>query len=116
MDFYTFPGMGRKDGIYRHEGKDNTDSSFTTNNLFHSALAKKQVIKMKLFKYLISLIKPILITSNLIVFSTFIVTGLIMYRLGNRDIALILFFAAFLYILFNKIESMDRRIKELGEE
>ena len=67
----------------------------------------------KALNYLISLARPILITSNLIVFSTFIVTGLIMYRLGNRDIGLILFVAAFLYILFNKIESMDRRIKQL---
>ena len=68
----------------------------------------------KIFKYLIRLARPILITSNLIVFSTFIVTGLIMYKIGNRDIGLILFFAAFLYILFNKIESMDRRIKQMG--
>lgn len=67
----------------------------------------------KTLSHLISLARPILITSNLIVFSTFIVTGLIMYRLGNRDIGLILFVAAFLYILFNKIESMDRRIKQL---
>lgn len=67
----------------------------------------------KIFKYLISLVRPILITSNLIVFITFIVTGFVIYRLGNRDIGMILFFAAFLYILFNKIESMDRRIKEL---
>ncbi len=67
----------------------------------------------KVFKYLISLMKPILITSNLIVFITFIATGGVMYRLGNRDIGLILFFAAFLYIIFNKIESIDRRIKNL---
>ena len=73
------------------------------------------MIKMrKVFNYLKALIKPILITSNLIVFSTFIVTGFIMYKfVGNREIGLILFFAAFLYILFNKIESMDRRLKEL---
>ena len=70
-------------------------------------------LKMKIIKYLISLARPILITSNLIVFTTFIVTGFVMYRLGNKYIALVLFFAAFLYILFNKIESMDRRIKEL---
>lgn len=69
----------------------------------------------KTFKYLISLARPILTTSNLIVFITFIVTGFIMYKLNNRDIGLILFFAAFLYILFNKIESMDRRIKFLEE-
>ena len=69
----------------------------------------------KIFKYLISLARPILMTSNLIVFITFTVTGFIMYRVGNRDIGLILFFGAFLYILFNKIESMDRRIKELEE-
>ena len=71
---------------------------------------------MKIFKYLISLMKPILITSNLIVFTTFIVTGFVMYRLGDETIGLILFFAAFLYILFNKVESMDRRIKELEEK
>jgi len=75
------------------------------------------VIKLKkTFKYLISLVRPILITSNLIVFTTFIVTGFIMYKIGSRDIGLILFFAAFLYILFNKIESMDRRIKLLEEK
>ena len=76
-------------------------------------MANEQVIKMKIFKYIISLAKPILITSNLIVFTTFLVTGFIIYRLGNKDMGLILFFAAFLYILFNKVESMDRRIKEL---
>ena len=81
-------------------------------------MAEEQVIRMKrtIFEYLKSLIKPILMTSNLIVFSTFIVTAFIMYRLGNENIGLILFFAAFLYILFNKIESMDRRIKELEEK
>jgi len=68
----------------------------------------------KLFNYLKSLIKPILITSNLIVFTTFLVTALIMYKfIGNKEIGAVLFFAAFLYILFNKIESIDRRIKEL---
>jgi len=71
---------------------------------------------MKIIKYLISLAKPILTTSNLIVFITFMATGFVMYKLNNRDIALVLFFAAFLYILFNKIESMDRRIKELEEK
>ena len=74
----------------------------------------------KIFEFLISLIKPvirpILITSNLIVFTTFILTGFIMYRfVGNRTIGTILFFAAFLYILFNKIDSMNRRIKMLEE-
>ncbi len=71
---------------------------------------------MKLFNYIKSLLRPILITSNLIVFITFIITALIMYKIGNRYIALVLFFSAFLYILFNKIESMDRRIKELEEK
>jgi len=70
----------------------------------------------KTFNYLISLARPILITSNLIVFITFIVTAFIMYKLENRDIAIVLFLAAFLYILFNKIESMDRRIKLLEEK
>ncbi len=81
-------------------------------------MAKEQVIKLgikKIFKYLIALARPILITSNLIVFTTFIVTGFIMYKVGSRDIGLILFFTSFLYILFNKIESMDRRIKQLEE-
>ena len=74
------------------------------------------MIKLKkIFKYLISLARPILITFNLIVFTTFIVTGLIVYQIGNKEIGSILFFVAFLYILFNKIESMDRRIKELEE-
>ncbi len=74
------------------------------------------MIKLKrIIKHLLSLARPILITSNLIVFTTFIVTGAIMYKLGGRIMASILFFAAFLYILFNKIESMDRRIKELEE-
>ena len=68
---------------------------------------------MKIIKYLIRLARPILITSNLIVFITFTITALIMYKIGSKDIGLILFIAAFLYILFNKIESMDRRIKEL---
>ncbi len=70
----------------------------------------------EIFNYIKNLIRPILITSNLIVFVTFMVTAVIMYRLGNRDIGLILFIAAFLYILFNKIESMDRRIKQLEEK
>jgi len=74
-----------------------------------------EIIK-KTFNYLISLARPILITSNLIVFITFIVTAFIMYKLENRDIAIVLFLAAFLYILFNKIESMDRRIKLLEEK
>ena len=70
----------------------------------------------KIFKYIMSLIKPILTTSNLIVFITFIATGFIMYKfVGNKEIGAVLFFAAFLYILFNKIESIDRRLKELEE-
>ena len=70
----------------------------------------------KIFRYLISLARPILLTSNLIVFTVFIMTGLIMYKfIGNKEIGTILFFTAFLYILFNKIESMDRRIKGLEE-
>ena len=70
----------------------------------------------KIFNYLKRLIRPVLITSNLIVFVTFMVTAVIMYRLNNKGIALILFFVAFLYILFNKIESIDRRIKQLEEK
>ena len=70
----------------------------------------------KIFKYIISLARPILITSNLIVFITFTVTALIMYKIGSKYIGLILFFSAFLYILFNKIESIDRRIKQLEEK
>ncbi|KKN27602.1 hypothetical protein LCGC14_0862890 [marine sediment metagenome] len=77
-------------------------------------MAKEQVNKMKkIIKYLISLAKPILITSNLIVFTAFTVTGFIMYKIGSKQIGLVLFVAAFLYILFNKVESMDRRIKAL---
>ena len=70
----------------------------------------------KIFKYMMSLIKPILITSNLIVFMTFIITGFVMYKIGSRDIGLILFLTAFLYVLFNKIESIDRRLKLLEEK
>ncbi len=72
---------------------------------------------IKIFKYLLSLIKPILMTSNLIVFITFIVTAFVMYKfIDNRMVGATLFFAAFLYVLFNKIESMDRRIKILEEK
>ncbi len=75
----------------------------------------------KAFEFVIELIrpiiKPIMITSNLIVFTTFTVTGFIMYKfVGNKQIGIVLFFAAFLYVLFNKIESMDRRIKILEEK
>ena len=71
----------------------------------------------KIFKYIISLARPILITSNLIVFTTFIATGFIMYKfIGNKGIGLVLFFAAFLYIIFNKLESIDRRLKLLEEK
>jgi len=112
--------MGDKDGVFWNEGKNNTNSTFITNNLFYSSMAKKQVNQMekikKIFKHLISLVRPILITSNLLVFTTFIVTGFVMYKLNNRDIGMILFLAAFLYVLFNKIESMDRRIKILEEK
>ncbi len=82
-------------------------------------MAKEQVIKLgikKIFKHLISLARPILITSNLIVFITFTTTGLIMYKVGNKFLGLILFFAALIYIIFNKIESMDRKIKQLEEK
>ena len=83
-------------------------------NLLDDSLAKEQVIEMKkLFKHIISLARPILITSNLIVFITFSITGLIMYKIGNRTMGMIIFSSAILYIIFNKIESMDRRIKEL---
>ena len=82
-------------------------------------MAKEQVIKLKetikkIFNHIKALVRPIMITSNLVVFITFSITGLIMYRyVGNRTIGMIIFLAAILYILFNKIESMDRRIKEL---
>ena len=117
MGLHTFLGMGGKDGLYRYERKDSINGLFIANNILHSIMAKEQVIKLKkIFEYIKSLIKPILITSNLIVFTTFIITGFIIYKIGNRDIGLIIFFTAFLYILFNKIESIDRRIKELEEK
>lgn len=76
------------------------------------------MIKMikKIYKYIVSLVRPILITSNLIVFITFISTGFVMYMINRREIGMVLFFAAFLYIMFTKIESMNKRIKILEEK
>ena len=70
----------------------------------------------KIYKYIVSLVRPILITSNLIVFITFISTGFVMYMINRREIGMVLFFAAFLYIMFTKIESMNKRIKILEEK
>ena len=70
----------------------------------------------KIFNHIKALTRPILITSNLIVFITFTITALIMYKIGSRDLGLILFIAALLYILFNNMESMNRRLKELEEK
>ena len=72
----------------------------------------KETIK-KVWDYIVSLARPILMTSNIIVFVTFISTGFVMYMMNKRDIGMILFFAAFLYIIFNKMESMNKRINML---
>ena len=69
----------------------------------------------KKIKEIISyLAKPILRVSNLTVFITFIVTAFIMYKyVGNKDIGMMIMFAAFFFLLFNKVELMDKRIKLL---
>jgi len=119
VDIHTTFDMESEDRFFRIKGKDNNYGTFIAYNISYSSLAKRQVNKMeikKIFSYLKALIRPILTTSNLIVFTTFIMTGFIMYKIGSKEIGAVLFFAAFLYILFNKIESMDRRIKKLEEK
>lgn len=72
----------------------------------------------KKIKEIISLlVKPIIRISNLTVFITFIVTAFVMYRyVGNKIIGVMIMFAAFFFLLFNKIELMDKRLKLLEEK
>jgi len=72
---------------------------------------------MKIKQIIKYLIKNIIRVSNLIVFITFIVTAFVMYKyIGNRDIGIMIMFAAFFFLLFNKVELMDKRIKLLEEK
>lgn len=77
-----------------------------------------EVKMFKKIKEIISLlVKPIIRISNLTVFITFIVTAFVMYRyVGNKIIGVMIMFAAFFFLLFNKIELMDKRLKLLEEK
>ncbi len=54
--------------------------------------------------------------SNLLIFVTFIVTAWVTYWIGNENIGMIILSAALFYLLFNKVENLNKRIKILEEK
>lgn len=67
-------------------------------------------MKRKLKKTL----RVLLTTSNLFVFIAFVVTAFVMYHyVGDKTVGTTILFSVFLFLLFNKVDSIDRRLKIL---
>ncbi len=71
-------------------------------------MAEEQVIKMekKIISYLWKTLK-------VLIFLSFIYTAIIMIRLKNTNTAMMILFAISLFLILNKIDVMDKRIKLL---
>ena len=54
-------------------------------------------------------------TLKVLIFLSFIYTSIIMFRLRNTTTAILIIFAVSFFMIFNKIESMNKRIKSLEE-
>lgn len=52
---------------------------------------------------------------KLLVFTSFLVTALVMYNLGRKDIAAIIVLAVLFFVAFNKLDNLDKRVKRLEE-
>lgn len=112
VGFHTVLSMGDKDGIFCYEGEDSVNNSLIANNLFYSNLAKKQVIKLKEKKSITILWKSV----KILTFVIFFYTAGIMFKLRNTVTAILIIFAVSFFLIFNKIDSMDRRLKLLEEK
>ena len=109
MDFHTIPDMGNKGGILRSKRKSNNNSIFIANDIFHSTLAEEQVIKLEEKKSITYTWKVL----KILVFMSFIYTAFVMFRIRSFNTGILIIFAVAFFMIFNKIESMGRRIKEL---
>ena len=55
-----------------------------------------------------------LLILKVLVFVTFLYTAGIMFRLRNQLTAMLILFSVSLFIVFNKLETIDKKLKTLG--
>ena len=55
-------------------------------------------------------------TLKILIFLSFMYTAGIMFKLKNITTAILILFAVSLFIVFNKLDSIDRKIKLLEDE
>ena len=53
---------------------------------------------------------------KILIFLSFIYTAIIMFKLRNTNTAILILFAVSLFLIFNKIDSMSKRIKLLEKQ
>jgi hypothetical protein len=53
---------------------------------------------------------------KIFVFASLLITATVMWRLGNSNLGTSIVWLACMFLLFNKMDSIDRRIKELEDK
>lgn len=79
--------------------------------IFNGSHANEQVIKMKLKER--KSITHIWKVLKILIFMSFVYTAIIMFKLKNINTAINILFAVSFYLIFTRIDSINKRLKEL---
>lgn len=59
------------------------------------------------------IITKALMILKFVVFASFFITAFVMYRLGNKEIAMVIVISILFFMVFIRLDNLDKRIKEL---
>jgi hypothetical protein len=77
--------------------------------IFNGSNANEQVIRMKEKKSITYTWKVL----KILIFMSFIYTAAVMFRLKNMNTAINIIFAVSFFLVFNRIDSINKKLKEL---